>query len=79
MSTTNTTSTMTESSTEFKDDRQVDMSLLVRGYEVVIGFETHAQLSTARAKFSAVHRPPLAQSPTPKPARWTSLCPALCP
>ena len=52
MSTTNTTSTMTESSTEFKDDRQVDMSLLVRGYEVVIGFETHAQLSTASKIFS---------------------------
>ena len=52
MSTTNTTSTMTESSTEFKDDRQVDMSLLVRGYEVVIGFETHAQLSTNSKIFS---------------------------
>ena len=52
MSTTNTTSTMTESSTEFKDDRQVDMSLLVRGYEVVIGFETHAQLSTKSKIFS---------------------------
>jgi len=43
---------MTESSTEFKDDRQVDMSLLVRGYEVVIGFETHAQLSTNSKIFS---------------------------
>ena len=52
MSTTNTTTSMTESSTEFKDDRQVDMSLLVRGYEVVIGFETHAQLSTKSKIFS---------------------------
>ena len=52
MSTTNTTTSMTESSTEFKDDRQVDMSLLVRGYEVVIGFETHAQLSTNSKIFS---------------------------
>ena len=60
MSTTTATTTMTqsiavsstESSTEFKDDRQVDMSLLVRGYEVVIGFETHAQLSTASKIFS---------------------------
>ncbi|MEI2813858.1 MAG: Asp-tRNA(Asn)/Glu-tRNA(Gln) amidotransferase subunit GatB [Burkholderiaceae bacterium] len=46
------TQTSTESSTEFKDDRQVDLSLLVRGYEVVIGFETHAQLSTASKIFS---------------------------
>ncbi|MBK7027085.1 MAG: Asp-tRNA(Asn)/Glu-tRNA(Gln) amidotransferase subunit GatB [Polaromonas sp.] len=46
------TQTSTESSTEFKDDRQVDLSLLVRGYEVVIGFETHAQLSTKSKIFS---------------------------
>ena len=56
MSTTTATTTMTqtstESSTEFKDDRQVDLSLLVRGYEVVIGFETHAQLSTNSKVFS---------------------------
>jgi aspartyl-tRNA(Asn)/glutamyl-tRNA(Gln) amidotransferase subunit B len=56
MSLTSTTTTMTqtstESSTEFKDDRQVDMSLLVRGYEVVIGFETHTQLSTKSKIFS---------------------------
>ena len=56
MSTTTATTTMTqtstESSTEFKDDRQVDMSLLVRGYEVVIGFETHTQLSTKSKIFS---------------------------
>ena len=50
--TTTMTQTSTESSTEFKDDRQVDMSLLVRGYEVVIGFETHAQLSTNSKIFS---------------------------
>ncbi len=50
--TTTMTQTSTESSTEFKDDRQVDLSLLVRGYEVVIGFETHAQLSTASKIFS---------------------------
>ena len=42
----------TASLTDFKDDRQVDMSLLVRGYEVVIGFETHAQLSTNSKIFS---------------------------
>jgi aspartyl-tRNA(Asn)/glutamyl-tRNA(Gln) amidotransferase subunit B len=40
------------SATDFKDDRQVDMSLLVRGYEVVIGFETHSQLSTHSKIFS---------------------------
>jgi aspartyl-tRNA(Asn)/glutamyl-tRNA(Gln) amidotransferase subunit B len=51
-----TTATPVESATDFKDDRQVDMSLLVRGYvrgyEVVIGFETHAQLSTESKIFS---------------------------
>jgi aspartyl-tRNA(Asn)/glutamyl-tRNA(Gln) amidotransferase subunit B len=41
-----------ESATDFKDDRQVDLSLLVRGYEVVIGFETHSQLSTQSKIFS---------------------------
>jgi aspartyl-tRNA(Asn)/glutamyl-tRNA(Gln) amidotransferase subunit B len=40
------------SATDFKDDRQVDLSLLVRGYEVVIGFETHSQLSTHSKIFS---------------------------
>jgi aspartyl-tRNA(Asn)/glutamyl-tRNA(Gln) amidotransferase subunit B len=44
--------TLVESATDFKDDRQVDMSLLVRGYEVVIGFETHSQLSTQSKIFS---------------------------
>jgi aspartyl-tRNA(Asn)/glutamyl-tRNA(Gln) amidotransferase subunit B len=42
----------TASATDFKDDRQVDLSLLVRGYEVVIGFETHSQLSTNSKIFS---------------------------
>ena len=40
------------SAIDFKDDRPVDLSLLVRGYEVVIGFETHAQLSTQSKIFS---------------------------
>jgi aspartyl-tRNA(Asn)/glutamyl-tRNA(Gln) amidotransferase subunit B len=42
----------TASATEFKDDRQVDPALLVQGYEVVIGFETHSQLSTQSKIFS---------------------------
>jgi aspartyl-tRNA(Asn)/glutamyl-tRNA(Gln) amidotransferase subunit B len=42
----------TVSATDFKDDRQVDPTLLVRGYEVVIGFETHSQLSTQSKIFS---------------------------
>jgi aspartyl-tRNA(Asn)/glutamyl-tRNA(Gln) amidotransferase subunit B len=42
----------TASATDFKDDRQLDPSLLVRGYEVVIGFETHSQLSTQSKIFS---------------------------
>jgi aspartyl-tRNA(Asn)/glutamyl-tRNA(Gln) amidotransferase subunit B len=42
----------TASATDFKDDRKVDPSLLVRGYEVVIGFETHSQLSTQSKIFS---------------------------
>jgi aspartyl-tRNA(Asn)/glutamyl-tRNA(Gln) amidotransferase subunit B len=40
------------SATDFKDDRLVDPSLLVQGYEVVIGFETHSQLSTQSKIFS---------------------------
>jgi aspartyl-tRNA(Asn)/glutamyl-tRNA(Gln) amidotransferase subunit B len=40
------------SATDFKDDRQVNTALLVRGYEVVIGFETHSQLSTQSKIFS---------------------------
>jgi aspartyl/glutamyl-tRNA(Asn/Gln) amidotransferase B subunit len=43
---------LTASATDFKDDRQVDLTLLVRGYEVVIGFETHSQLSTVSKIFS---------------------------
>jgi aspartyl-tRNA(Asn)/glutamyl-tRNA(Gln) amidotransferase subunit B len=46
------TTAPTTSATDFKDDRQVDLSLLVRGYEVVIGFETHSQLSTQSKIFS---------------------------
>ncbi len=50
--TTEPTPALTASATDFKDDRQVDPSLLVRGYEVVIGFETHSQLSTQSKIFS---------------------------
>jgi aspartyl-tRNA(Asn)/glutamyl-tRNA(Gln) amidotransferase subunit B len=46
------TTEQTASATDFKDDRKVDLSLLVRGYEVVIGFETHSQLSTQSKIFS---------------------------
>jgi aspartyl-tRNA(Asn)/glutamyl-tRNA(Gln) amidotransferase subunit B len=52
MNTSVQTAEPTVSATDFKDDRQVDMSLLVRGYEVVIGFETHSQLSTQSKIFS---------------------------
>ncbi|MGA8515347.1 MAG: Asp-tRNA(Asn)/Glu-tRNA(Gln) amidotransferase subunit GatB, partial [Burkholderiaceae bacterium] len=52
MSTSVQTTEPTASATDFKDDRQVDLSLLVRGYEVVIGFETHSQLSTQSKIFS---------------------------
>jgi aspartyl-tRNA(Asn)/glutamyl-tRNA(Gln) amidotransferase subunit B len=41
-----------ESAIDFKDDRPLDRSLLVQGYEVVIGFETHSQLSTQSKIFS---------------------------
>jgi aspartyl-tRNA(Asn)/glutamyl-tRNA(Gln) amidotransferase subunit B len=50
--TTAPTASATACATDFKDDRQVDLSLLVRGYEVVIGFETHSQLSTQSKIFS---------------------------
>ncbi len=40
---------------------------LIHGYEVVIGFETHAQLATQSKIFSRA-TPPLAPSPTPRPA-----------
>ena len=43
------------STTEFRDDRVLDKTLLVRGYEVVIGFETHAQLSTHSKKIGRAH------------------------
>jgi aspartyl-tRNA(Asn)/glutamyl-tRNA(Gln) amidotransferase subunit B len=38
--------------TTFQDDKPVTSSLLIMGYEVVIGFETHAQLSTQSKIFS---------------------------
>jgi aspartyl-tRNA(Asn)/glutamyl-tRNA(Gln) amidotransferase subunit B len=38
--------------TTFQDDKPVTSSLLIMGYEVVIGFETHAQLSTRSKIFS---------------------------
>jgi aspartyl-tRNA(Asn)/glutamyl-tRNA(Gln) amidotransferase subunit B len=41
-----------ESAIDFKDDRPLDRTLLVQGYEVVIGFETHSQLSTNSKIFS---------------------------
>jgi aspartyl-tRNA(Asn)/glutamyl-tRNA(Gln) amidotransferase subunit B len=40
------------SAIDFKDDRPLDRTLLVQGYEVVIGFETHSQLSTQSKIFS---------------------------
>ena len=53
-------------------------SKLIQGYEVVIGFETHAQLATQSKIFS---RAPTAfgAEPTRRPARWTWHCPARCP
>ena len=52
-------------------------TLLVQGYEVVIGFETHAQLSTQSKIFS---RAPISSvpSPTRKLAPWTWPCLARC-
>ena len=44
--------TIVESAIDFKDDRPLDRALLVQGYEVVIGFETHSQLSTQSKIFS---------------------------
>jgi aspartyl-tRNA(Asn)/glutamyl-tRNA(Gln) amidotransferase subunit B len=44
--------TILESAIDFKDDRPLDRTLLVQGYEVVIGFETHSQLSTQSKIFS---------------------------
>ena len=52
MSTSPQTTEAPSSTTEFRDDRVLDKTLLVRGYEVVIGFETHAQLSTNSKIFS---------------------------
>ena len=47
-----TIETIVESAIDFKDDRPLDRALLVQGYEVVIGFETHSQLSTQSKIFS---------------------------
>ena len=71
------TTESTASATDFKDDRQVDLSLLVRGYEVVIGFETHSQLSTQSKIFSRASTA-FGAEPTPKPARWIWPCRAPC-
>jgi aspartyl-tRNA(Asn)/glutamyl-tRNA(Gln) amidotransferase subunit B len=52
MTTANAVETTVESAIDFKDDRPLDRALLVQGYEVVIGFETHSQLSTQSKIFS---------------------------
>ena len=52
MTTATAIETIVESAIDFKDDRPVDRALLVQGYEVVIGFETHSQLSTKSKIFS---------------------------
>jgi aspartyl-tRNA(Asn)/glutamyl-tRNA(Gln) amidotransferase subunit B len=50
---------------------------LIRGYEVVIGLETHAQLSTASKIFSGASTR-FGAAPNTQPAPWTWLCPARC-
>jgi aspartyl-tRNA(Asn)/glutamyl-tRNA(Gln) amidotransferase subunit B len=52
MTTATSNETVVESAIDFKDDRPLDRALLVQGYEVVIGFETHSQLSTQSKIFS---------------------------
>jgi aspartyl-tRNA(Asn)/glutamyl-tRNA(Gln) amidotransferase subunit B len=52
MTTATPNETVVESAIDFKDDRPLDRALLVQGYEVVIGFETHSQLSTNSKIFS---------------------------
>jgi aspartyl-tRNA(Asn)/glutamyl-tRNA(Gln) amidotransferase subunit B len=52
MTTATVAETVIESAIDFKDDRPLDRTLLVQGYEVVIGFETHSQLSTQSKIFS---------------------------
>jgi aspartyl-tRNA(Asn)/glutamyl-tRNA(Gln) amidotransferase subunit B len=52
MTTATAAETIVESAIDFKDDRPLDRALLVQGYEVVIGFETHSQLSTNSKIFS---------------------------
>jgi len=53
-------------------------SRLVRGWEVVIGLETHAQLSTVSKIFSGASTA-FGRPPTRRPARWTWPCRARCP
>ena len=50
---------------------------LIHGYEVVIGFETHAQLATKSKIFSRASTA-FGAEPTPRPAPWTWRCPARC-
>ena len=57
---------------------RLDMSKLIQGWEVVIGLETHAQLSTQLEDLLAARRRRSAPSRTRRPARWTSRCPARC-
>ncbi len=57
--------------------RAMSAPALIRGYEVVIGIETHAQLST-RARSSAARAPPSAPRPTRRPVRSTWPCRARC-
>ena len=52
MTTATPVETAVESAIDFKDDRPLDRTLLVQGYEVVIGFETQSQLSTNSKIFS---------------------------
>ena len=47
------------------------MSKLVQGYEVVIGFETHAQLSTQSKIFSRASTAFGAEPNTQACAQWT--------
>jgi aspartyl-tRNA(Asn)/glutamyl-tRNA(Gln) amidotransferase subunit B len=49
--------------------------VLIRGYEVVIGLETHAQLSTASKIFSGAST---AFGAARRPVRSTWRCPARC-
>ncbi len=59
-------------------DAHMTAPALVRGYEVIIGLETHAQLSTP-ARSSAARRPRSAPRPTPRPAPSTWRLPGTLP